>query len=146
MRRTNLLLLLFFAVPLLHAAPPSRITVEYFIKGTWRIILCEVTPERLLYRTFTTNDEPPRTRVDRKLTPAEAAVFRNFLASVPLDKLDPLYADPAVQGSIHTELTVYYGKMQMKIRLYFRWRPEVMRLLDMLNGFLPPELALGIWN
>ena len=145
MRRTNILLLLLFAVSLLQAAPPCRITLEYFIKGTWRIILCEVTPERLLYRTFTINDEPPRTRVDRRLTPAEAAVVRNFLATVPLDKLAPLYTNPAVRGSIHTELTVFYGKTQKKIRLYFRWRPEVMRLLDMLNGFLPPELALGIW-
>lgn len=144
MRRTGILLLLLFAVPLLLAGPPCRITVEYFIKGTWRIILCEMTQERLLYRTFSTNDAPPRTRVDRKLKPAEAATLRNFLTTFPLDTLASRHVNPAVQGSIHTVLTISRGGCERKILLYCRRQPDVMRLLGMLNGFLPPELALDI--
>jgi hypothetical protein len=145
MKRTNALLLLF-AVPLalLTAAPRSRITVEYFIKGTYRIILCEVTPERLFYRTFSTNDEPPQTKIDRRLNPVEAAVLRQFLASFPLAKLDDRYVNTAVQGSIHTVLTVTAGGVQKKILLYYRRQPDVLRLLTMVNGLLPAELALDI--
>ncbi|HPQ52527.1 MAG TPA: hypothetical protein PK253_04700 [Spirochaetota bacterium] len=117
------------------ASNDYTITLTIYTHGTHKLWTWSLDTDSILIIKHSTNNEPDKIILSRKLTAAEKENLQATIKTIPLASLKSAYINRQVQGEIHREFDIRIGSERKKITVYFMEVEPLEKINTVMRSF-----------
>lgn len=122
--------------------PTYSVDITVYTHGTHKLWSYSVNNENIKVIKYPTNDEKPKTVLDRKLTKNEQTNLNSFMKKFPLNKLKAKYENKTVEGEIHYIFDITKDAYKKEIYVYFYTEKHLKKLSQEIDKLVPKDYQM----
>jgi len=112
--------------------PTYTVNITVYTHGTHKLWSYSLNNEIVKVIKYSTNNEKPKTLLDRKLTKAEQKEIDKIMKKFPLKKMKTRYENKLVEGEIHSIYKININGLEKEIYVYFYKEKNLDKLMVMI--------------